>query len=356
MIQDSLIDIIKNGSVGFPLTKAYKNGHRFYTDFVEMINFFKNRLLSKDYRNLENKILSGCSYVDGQSYLQCMSELVVLYFVMRKLDKYESFKYEPKYNGGYNPECSFVYAGKTVNVEVKCPHMGKRMKIESHDTLKIAFAERMPNKLFYKSVIEDFHHIICLDLDNSEYSGIEIIPRMDNKLKDFLEHSQKKFPSGDDHFNILVIALEIPQDVDEWYGYLFGSNGAFTHNTYIKTNYDCVDAVLLCTPICGLKRWESYSDKNIWYLENTINLLLLDTRKCYEKSNSELSEKGKFYLEHGINMFGDMTSAFLSFQRELDEKNEKEYENLPFKDRYISFKVTEIKIFSEFMEWLDSKH
>lgn len=49
----------------------------------------------------------------------------------------EYFKYEPKYNGGYNPECEFVYNNKVMNIEVKYSNMIKRMKIELHNTLKI---------------------------------------------------------------------------------------------------------------------------------------------------------------------------------------------------------------------------
>ena len=355
MNSNSLIHIIENGSDGFPLTDAYKRGHRFYEDFVEMLGFFKDRLKTKEYKDIEKKILIGCSQTDEQSYFQCMSELIVLYYVMRHFGNKDNFKYEPKYNGGFNPECSVEYGGKTVNIEVKCPHMGKRMDIESHNTLKIAFAERMPSKSVYDNVVKDLHHIICPYLDNSRYSGMEIIPRMDNKLKDYLEHSQKKFPFGDNHFNVLVIALEIPQDVDEWYGYLFGDNGAFTHNTYIKTNYDRVDAILFCTPICGLKRWECYPNINVWYLEETINLLLFDPRKECEKSNMQFTEKGKFYRDYAIDMFGNLTKDFLNFQKELDEQNEKKYEKLSFEDRYISFKETDISIFSVFMERLASK-
>lgn len=355
MNSNSLIHLIKNGGDGFPLTDAYKRGHRFYVDFVEMLDFFKDRLKANDYKDIEKKILNGCSQTDEQSYFQCMSELIVLYHIMRHFGNKDSFNYEPKYNGGFNPECSVDYGGKTVNIEVKCPHMGKRMDIESHNTLKISFAERMPSKSVCDSVLEDLSRIISPHLDNSRYSGMEIIPRMDNKLKDYLEHSQKKFPFGDNYFNILVIALEIQQDIDEWYGYLFGDNGAFTHNSYIDTCYDRVDAVLLCTPICGLKRWESYPNINVWHLEKTINLLLLDPRKECTKNSMKLTEKGKFYRDYGIDMFGNLTSAFLNFQRELDAKNEKKYEKLSFEDRYISLKETDISIFSVFMESLNSE-
>lgn len=53
--------------------------------------------------------------------------------------------------------------------------MGKRMDIESHNTLKISFAERIPSKSAYDSAIEDLSHIISPHLDNSGYLEMEII-------------------------------------------------------------------------------------------------------------------------------------------------------------------------------------
>lgn len=355
MCQNSLIDIIQKSEDGFPLTDAYKSGHRFYMDFVDMLDFFKSKLTKKEYKDIENKILSGCTQTDEQSYLQCMSELVVLYYVMRQLNNSDSFRYQPKYNGGYNPECSVFYGGKTINIEVKCPHMGKRAEIESRDTLKLSFAERVPEGVNYKSILEDLKTTITPYLENSSYSGVEEVPRMDNKLKSYLEHSQKKFPLGDNYFNILVIALEIPSDIDEWYGYLFGDNGAFTANSYINTCYDNVDAVLLCTPVCGLKRWEDYHHINVWHLEETINILLLDPGKECIKYKHTLTEKGKYYHEYGLNMFGSLTGAFLNFQYELDIKNENEQAKLSLEGKYIRFKETDIRIFSEFIESLNGQ-
>jgi hypothetical protein len=117
MISEFLIAIITNVNDGFPLTKAYKLGHRYYSDFIEMMNYFSNNLSYDDYRSIEKKVISASSS-DEQTYLQCMCELTVLYYVMRNYGN-EYFKYEPKYNGGYNPECAFGYKQKTINIEVK---------------------------------------------------------------------------------------------------------------------------------------------------------------------------------------------------------------------------------------------
>lgn len=178
IISESLIAIIKNGNDGFPLTKAYKLGHRYYSDFIEMMNYFSDNLSNDDYRSIEKKVISVSSS-DEQTYLQCMCELTVLYYAMRNYGN-EYFKYEPKYNGGYNPECAFGYKQKTINIEVKCPNMIKRMEVESHDTLKIFSAERIPR---HEDVINELKNIIAVNIEKSEYSGIEEIPRMDINLK-----------------------------------------------------------------------------------------------------------------------------------------------------------------------------
>lgn len=338
MISEFLSAIITNGNDGFPLTKAYKLGHRYYSDFIEMMNYFSNNLLNDDYRSIEKKVISASSS-DEQTYLQCMCELTVLYYVMRKYGN-EYFKYEPKYNGGYNPECAFGYKQKTINIEVKCPNMIKRMEVESHDTLKIFLEERIPG---HEDVINDLKNIIAVNIEKSGYSGIEEIPRMDNKLKDYLEHSQKKFPLGDDYFNVLVITLEIVKDLDEWYSYLLGDNGVFTHNSFINSNYDKVDAVLLSTPVCGHRAWQNYKCINVWHLEETINLLILDPRKKH-------TEKGKFYFNCGMKMFGSLTKEFLIFQTELDKDRKKEKKLSSSEDAYIRFKETDLMICSEFIE------
>lgn len=350
-IKDTLFDIITNGNDGYPLTDAYKQNHRFYSDFVEMMNFFDAKLTKSQYNDIEKKIMSG-SLQNEQAYLQCMCELSVIYYVMRKYYSSDSFKYEPKYNGGYNPECAFDYYGKTINIEVKCPNMVNRIEIETHDTLKISFAERTPSNLNYKSIINDLTKVLTPSLKKSEYSGIEAIPRMDNKLKDYLEHSQKKFPSGDNYFNILAIALEITQDLDEWYGYLLGDNGAFTSNSFIKSNYDRVDAVLMCTPVCGLKRWKEYSNINVWKLEETINILILDPRKECISDKTKMTEKGKFYFYNAIKMFGPLTEAFLAFQQDLDTQEDAIQKNISLKNKYLSFKENEICLCSMFIESL----
>lgn len=266
-----------------------------------------------------------------------------MYFILRKYN--DKFEYEPKYNGGYNPECSFLHENKTVNIEVKCPNMEKRVDAENRNTLKIFAAERIPE---YDKNLSELTKIITPNIEKGHFSGIEVNARVDNKLKDYLISGQKKFPVSDDNnFNILVIALEIIPDLDELYSYIFGSNGVFTKNTFVKDSYDNIDAILLSTPVCGHKAWTKYMDVNVWNLEETLNFLLLDP-------NKEHSETGKYYMSYGIHLFGNLSKNFLDFQQKLDIKFHEKWNGYSgiFEDRYIDFKLTDFQIITEFIECL----
>ena len=164
---------------------------------------------------------------------------------------------------------------------------------------------------------------------------------MDNKLKDYLEHSQKKFPKGDNYFNILVIALETVGDLDEWYTYILGDTGVFTDSSYVKSNYENVDAILLCSPISGINAWENYPNTNVWHLEESINLIILDPRK-------ESSIKGEYYFHNILDMFGTFTKNFMVFLQECD----KDVPDKLTEEDYLKHKIFDLSIISNYVELL----
>ena len=181
-------------------------------------------------------------------------------------------------------------------------------------------------------------------------------------MKDYLISAHKKFPnSNSQNFNILVVALDIIQDMDEWYSYFFGDNGAFTNKTYITDVYSNVDAVLLTNVQCGHMSDDVDFNVNCWELENYISLLFLDPRK------EKRYELGDYYAKYALDLFGGMTRDFLFFQYELDQGNverNKEIEKLNLNDSqnkalsqtlYIKDKIIDLKIISEWVERLKSK-
>ena len=129
MLVRRIEDLIQNNNTIFPLTVAYKKDSRFYSDFIDMIKTFEENLSKKEQNSIYDKIKTAYSRSDIQVYLQCNCELMVLYYILRKFNF--NFKYEPKYNGNYNPECSFEHNGVVVNIEVKTPDYSNRIKQEN---------------------------------------------------------------------------------------------------------------------------------------------------------------------------------------------------------------------------------
>ena len=340
MLVQRIEDFIQNNDSIFPLTVAYKNGSRFYSDFIAMIKTFEANLFEKEQDNIYNKIATAYSINDVQVYLQCNCELMVLYYILRKFNT--GFKYEPKYNGNYNPECSFEHKGVVVNIEVKTPNYSKRIAQENSNSLKFFAAERIPDK---QAVIEELSGMI--NLDDTDYEGVEELSRLDNKLKDYLEHSQKKFPNGDDYFNILVIVLQTISDLDEWYSYIFGEKGAFTESSFIESNYENVDSILLCSPINGIIGGEKYYNTNVWYLEKSLSILLFDDRKA--KTNKV---KLQYYANNAIYFFGAYSRSFFDFTRMLSEYTP---DSLT-KEEYAIYKQIDLAIISEYYKYLQNKN
>lgn len=339
---ERIIEMIQSGNKEHPLVKSYIEGSRFYSDFIDMMKFFENKLKKAEYKGIQKKVENSFYTSDVQEFLQCMCELIVIYYLLRRYSE-NNFNYEPKLCGGYNPECNFMIDDICVNVEVKTPNYSKRIVQEQTDSLKIFPAERIKK---HKEIIQELSNIIS---SNSEQGIIvEELMRLDNKLKDYLLHSQKKFPKGQQYFNILVIALEIASDLDEWYSYILGENGVFTDRTFIDDDYSNVDAILLCTPVCGIKGWENFGKTNVWKLEETVNILLLDPRK-------EQESKGYFYFEKGIDIFGTLSRAFLSYQNNLDKTNANLYSNEEGNTgfEYIQFKELDLRICSAFLQSLE---
>ena len=186
--------------------------------------------------------------------------------------------------------------------------------------------------------------------------SVQKIDRLDNKLKDYLLSAHEKFPkSSISNFNVLVIAVDIIQDMNEWYSYLFGDNGVFSNKTYVEEDYSNVDAVMITNVQHGHMGDEIDTTINCWQLENYVSLLFLDPRK------ENINNLGEYYFNSGIDLFGGLTRNFLRFQYELDETNnqrEKKIENQQLNENkrielsralYAHDKIVDLQIISEWV-------
>lgn len=333
---ENIIDVLekklKNTDDSNPIKIAYSENLRYYSDFIKVLNTFNQYLSKKQIEDLlNNKLLLEKPY-NQSHYLQAISEINILYYVLRKFNN--EFKYEPKYNGNKNPECSFKCIDYVINLEVKCPDLTSKIECEKRSTNKVHIPERIkPNTM---KIIEDNF--------KKNNGNFEIEKRDDNKLKDYLISSAGKFPKcQDDNFNILVVSLDIISDLDEWYGYIFGNGGVFTSESFVnREDYKNVDAILLTTSMGIHTAFKDTEDVNRWELENCFNLLFLDTHKQDLK-------KEDFYNKYAINIFGKFTKFFILYKNEFINQSKSD----SIKD-YIINKNNSLKIISKFVDYIES--
>lgn len=349
IVKKNIISVVENSKVMHPIVSAATKGNRYWNDFLMVNKNYEEALNENDYKGFLDK--SHLDFpISMAQYLQFSSEVTVVDYIIRN---YSDFKNEPKYNDNKNPECSFSYKGRTINVEVKCPDLSKRVQQENSEGIKVIAGERFPNKNDYIKAKE------FIETNIKDSQTLNNIDRLDNKLKDYLISAHQKFPvSSSSNFNVLVVALDIIQDMDEWYSYLFGKNGAFTDRTYITDDYSNVDAVMITNVQHGHMADDVNLNINCWDLENYVSLLFLNPQK--EKCNG----LGEYYQHEALNLFGGFTNDFLAFQIELDDKNatrkntlngfdldKNQKKELAFKF-YTEDKITELEIISKWVKTL----
>ena len=299
--------IVENSKVTHPIATAAAKGNRYWKDFLMVTEDYKKTLSEQDYGRFLDKSRLDCKISMAQ-YLQFSSEVTIVDYIIRN---YSGFKNEPKYNDKKNPECSFEYEGRTINIEVKCPDFFKRIEQENSEGIKLFAADRFSDKNNYIQSME------FIESNIREGQRIQNIDRLDNKQKDYLISAHQKFPvSNSSNFNVLVIAVDIIQDMDEWYSYLFGKDGAFTDRTYITEDYSNVDAVLITNVQHGHMADDINLNINCWQLEEYVSLLFLNPKK--EGCNG----LGEYYAHAALNLFGRFTRDFLSFLVRLDQGND----------------------------------
>ena len=278
-----------------PIDLADENGYRYKNDLENTLSNLISKIGFKKVKELKNRLLNYERVHSIEEYVQAGCEIIIIDYIIRN---YEGFDYEPNYNGKKNPECSFVYEQTTINLEVKCPNFEKRKKQECSSGIHVNVVDRIPD---FNSVKSDMSR----HLGTCENS-LNFIDRMDNKLKDYLISANSKFPkSNENNFNVLIVGLEIMNDFDEWYNYLFSRTGIFNSDEILKKEkYENVDAILFTNCRAGLINVEEFKDINIWHLENCFNIMFLIPSKANTKT-------GEFYFKYGIDIFGEYSRNFI---------------------------------------------
>lgn len=316
-----------------PIDIAAKNGYRYKSDLENVLSNLASTIELKKVNGLKNRLLNSKSAHSIEEYIQAGCEIIIIDYIIRN---FQGFDYEPKYNGRKNPECSFVYKDRTINVEIKCPNFEKRKIQESSPGIKVLAVDRIPD---FDSVKSDVNNYFTIG-----ENVVNFLDRMDNKIKDYLKSANVKFPQSDNsNFNILIVGLEILEDFDEWYNYLFSTTGIFNSDEIlVSEEYENVDAIMFTNCRAGLINTEKLKNVNIWHLENSLNILFLKPTKV-------TTETGTFYFKYGLDIFGEHSRSFIQdFLQEL-EIDVKSNQLSPSDEQ-----ATNISMISSYFEWLKS--
>ena len=337
-MNNSVSELIKANDVQHPLKSAQEHGLPYYDQFIQILSVLREVIPKKKYDDLlKNKFHLGKGITLVQ-YLQAACELSVTGFLANKYK--DTFKYEPVYNGKKNPECSFMCDDVEICVEVKTPDLSKRIEDDlanNKQQVTVYFAERIEN---HDKVVSTIKHL-------GEEAGIPIKEkrRLDNKLSDYVNSANEKFPlSTDKNFNILVVCLDIISDLDEWYSYLFGDTGIFSSAPLVAPGN--VDAIMLTNLMCGHYRFEAENPNNLWDLQNYGNFLFLNPLL-------ENSKKGEFYWQRGIDIFGPYTRNFFGYLQFLDSKILNN--GSLTREQWLMHKFRDSNIFTEYWQFISQQ-
>jgi ribosomal protein L31E len=214
------------------LNQFRKNMEQIYID--DLIN---STIFKKEQKNMENKISSIINY---NNFFEVTTEFSVL----NSFSNQHKFVYEPTTQTNHkNPECSFEYEGKVINIECKSRNLPSNS--EGNNVLKIIPLNRSPLKLQMSEAIKEINKHLSVSTEEVKLN--------DNKLKDYLDSFSGKVKGDrENDINILFISLSSTTEMDNYYNYLHNiTSGIFTNSSFIKKDnnqiqtYDSIDGVVL---------------------------------------------------------------------------------------------------------------
>lgn len=189
---------------------------------------------------LNRKLMLGSAAAKESTYLQAAAELTVCSWFAYVAPT--SFLYEPKLNPPKDVDCAFKYEEMQFNIEVKCADYERQHDITANSDFRMLSLGRLDN------FFETFSNIEGLFASAEKPARLACAHHMDLKLKDYLLSAHKKFPPqiNMDHLNVLIVCVDDQMDMNQWFGYLNGSKGFFTTDSFVpQDSYNNVDLVVL---------------------------------------------------------------------------------------------------------------
>jgi hypothetical protein len=201
-------------------------------------NYVKLVDSKKGLNNLMGKLFLKQSTLDTSQknqYIQTASEVTVVNYFATNYPEF--FVLEPKLTGQNNNdvECQFQFNGLKFNVEVKSSsYILDKKKSDSNFQLQI---KGHLNE--YKELFESMKTVL---------PNTELEKRFDNNFKSHLCSAQSKLPVDNNinHCNVLILACNDSEDIQNHYDYLFATEGFFTSNSFLShSEFNLVDIVFL---------------------------------------------------------------------------------------------------------------
>lgn len=233
------------------------------------------------------------SRFSADKFLQAAAELSVAHYI--KSLGVKSFETEKHVNPNNNTDVDVFFQLDALNIaiEVKCAVEPPA----TQDALIFKTAGRIPayNETFMnlKNSIEEVHH----------HKTVELAKNKGNTMKDFLLSAHDKFSpnSGFDDLNLLLVACGYFSQIQDWWSYLYGTEGLFTnHPFWSPREYGLVDVVVLT----NLKYWHTEARHlHDWSMRDTFILPCLNPRRR-QSATAESILKGLSIFNHHLRRFG----------------------------------------------------
>lgn len=273
-------------------------------ELKEAIDNLSRVLPTAKLNRLKDKLMIGKHEFKEDKFIQSACEIAVANYFSGK----DGFDIEKKVNPYNNTDvdCQFTSNGIVYNIEVKCSSYDKRLTKPQKDDFVFQSIGRL-NKSF--EVFEEIKKILNDGLDKSgnDRKGAFHPKKMDNVLKDFLISANNKFNPdlNENEVNILLVGCDDSNDIQEWFHYLFASQGLFTSESFTDNKlYSSVDLVVLTNLYFKHKDFYKKQSKGFWSLTDTFNLYFENPSKKHTKRRAIDS----FYFE-----FLNYNSAFNSY-------------------------------------------
>lgn len=234
-----IVSLVEQSAEEHPLKIAYRNKSSYFCNFADCMIHLHKELDDKNCNNLLiDKLQLSKEYFHAEQYYEAATEFSVILFMY--CIGHSKFDYEaPQKNGtDKQPECAVTSkSGRKFIAEAKCPVQRNKMQNKNDEKYMIF---KSIGRADSKQGIKEF-----LDTMNKDFSNqnVNIIQEksLDNTMLDFLQSASQKFSEigSSDELNILFVALNDVQQIQDWVNFFCFNKGFFTSNSFAADEPYC---------------------------------------------------------------------------------------------------------------------